>query len=84
MALSHTLAGKGTPPTQLDVTASCTFAPVDGGWKIATMELLVRGQVPGLDKAGFEAAAKEGEKGCPVSNALRNNVAISVKAELSS
>jgi osmotically inducible protein OsmC len=82
MAFSNTLAGKGTPPTHLDVTAACSFAPVEGGWKIASMELSVRGIVPGLDQAGFEAAAKEGEQGCPVSNALRNNVQITVKAQL--
>ncbi len=82
MAFSHTLAGKGTPPTHLDVTATCTFAPADGGFKISAMALQVRGRVPGLDQAGFEAAAKEGERGCPVSNALRNNVEITVKAEL--
>lgn len=82
MALSHTLAGKGTPASNLDVTASCAFAPVEGGWKIATMELSVRGRVPGIDQASFAAAAKEGEQGCPVSNALRNNVQVTVKAEL--
>ena len=84
MAFSHTLAGKGTPPTHLDVTATCAFAPTDAGFKIASMELQVRGSVPGLDQAGFAAAAKEGEQGCPVSNALRNNVEITVKAELAS
>jgi osmotically inducible protein OsmC len=84
MAFSNTLASKGTPATQLDVTAACTFAPVDGGFKIASLDLNVRGQVPGLDQAGFQAAAKEGEQGCPVSNALRNNVQINLTAELQS
>jgi len=46
------------------------------------MALQVRGRVPGLNQAGFEAAAREGEKGCPVSNALRNNVEISLEADL--
>jgi osmotically inducible protein OsmC len=82
MAFSHTLASKGTPATHLDVTATCTFAPAGGGFKISSMALQVRGRVPGLDQAGFEAAAREGEQNCPVSNALRNNVEISVKAEL--
>ncbi len=82
MAFSNTLAKKGTPPTHLDITATCTFAPTDSGFKIASMLLQVRGRVPGLDQAGFEAAAIQGEQGCPVSNALRNNVEITVKAEL--
>ena len=29
------------------------------------------GEVPGLDKAGFEAAAQAGKEGCPVSQALK-------------
>ena len=82
MAFSHTLAGKGTPPTHLDVTAVCSFAPDGGGFKIAGMDLQVRGRVAGLDHAAFAAAAKEGEQNCPVSNALRGNVAITVSAEL--
>ena len=55
MAFSHTLATKGTPSTHLDVTATCTFAPTDGGFKISSMALQVRGRVPGLNQAGFEA-----------------------------
>jgi osmotically inducible protein OsmC len=83
MAFSSTLAKKGTPPTRLEITATCAFTPIaTGGYRIASMELDVRGQVPGIDQAGFEAAAKEGEQGCPVSNALRNNVQINVKAAL--
>jgi osmotically inducible protein OsmC len=38
--------------------------------------------VPGLDQAGFQAAAEQGERGCPISNALRGNVAITVTAKL--
>jgi osmotically inducible protein OsmC len=82
MAFSGILAGKGTPPTKLEVTATSSFAPTDGGFKIDSVELHVRGQVPGMDQAAFEAAAREGEQGCPVSNALRNNVRITVQAEL--
>ncbi len=82
MALSNTLAQRGTPPTRLDVAATCTLDQVGGKPKITTMDLDVRGQVPGLDQAGFEAAAREGELGCPVSNALRNNVEIRVSAQL--
>jgi osmotically inducible protein OsmC len=84
MALSHTLAQAGTPAQQLDVTATCAFEPVGGGFKITTMDLNVRGKVPGLDAAGFEQAARQAEQGCPVSNALRNNVQIQLNAQLES
>lgn len=82
MALSHTLAQAGTPPTRLDVAATCSFEQVEGKFKITTMDLEVHGVVPGLDQAGFEEMARRGEQGCPVSNALRNNVEIRVKAQL--
>lgn len=82
MALSGALARAGTPPTRLEVAAMCTFDQVDGKWKITTMELEVHGAVPGLDQVGFEAAARQGEQGCPVSNALRGNVEIRLAAHL--
>ncbi len=82
MAFSNTLAKAGNPPTRLDVTATCTFVYGEGGAKISTMELDVSGVVPGLDQAEFEKLAQQGEQGCPVSNALRNNVEIRVNAHL--
>jgi osmotically inducible protein OsmC len=84
MAFSHTLAQAGTPAERLSVSATCTFEQVEGGFKISTMDLDARGKVPGLDEAGFEKAAQQAEQGCPVSNALRNNVQIRVNAHLES
>lgn len=84
MAFSHTLAQAGTPADRLVVNASCTFEQVAGGFKITTMDLDVKGKVPGLDEAGFEEAARQAEQGCPVSNALRNNVEIRLNAQLES
>ena len=84
MAFSHALAQAGNPAERLTVDATCTFEQVEGGFKVSTMVLDVRGKVPGLDQAGFEKLAQQAEQGCPVSNALRNNVAISVNAHLES
>ena len=84
MAFSHGLAQAGNPAQQLHVDATCTFEQVESGFKVSTMNLDVRGKVPGLDSAGFEKAAQQAEQGCPVSNALSNNVQISVKASLES
>jgi lipoyl-dependent peroxiredoxin len=84
MAFSHALAQAGTPAERLTVDATCTFEQVGGGFKVSTMVLDVRGKVPGLDQAGFEQTAQQAEQGCPVSNALRNNVAIHVNAQLES
>jgi osmotically inducible protein OsmC len=83
MALSATLARRGTPPVRLHITATCVLDPKEGGGvRVSTMNLHVRGQVPGLDQAGFEEAARAGEQGCPISNAIRNNVTINLTAEL--
>jgi osmotically inducible protein OsmC len=41
-----------------------------------------KGTVPGLDQAAFEAAANAAKDGCPISNALKGNLELSVKATL--
>jgi osmotically inducible protein OsmC len=81
MALSNMLAKAGTPPEQLDTSATVTFVPGTGITKSA---LTVVGKVPGLDEAGFQAKAEEAKEGCPVSNALKNNVELSLDARLQS
>lgn len=82
MALAHGLTEAGTPPTRLTTEATCTFAPAEGGFKIASMELSVTGEVAGIDAAAFAAAAAAAKDGCPVSQALKGNVPITVAAEL--
>jgi osmotically inducible protein OsmC len=82
MAFSATLGRQGTPPERLDVTATASFERADQGFKVSRMRLDVRGRVPGLDQAAFEQAATTAEQGCPISNAIRNNVDISVNATL--
>jgi lipoyl-dependent peroxiredoxin len=84
MAFSNTLAKDGNTPERLTVDATVTFDRVEGGMKVTKSELDVRGKVAGLDQAGFQAAAEKAEKGCPVSNALRGNVEITVQAQLES
>lgn len=82
MSLSNALSQQGNPPTRLEVTATCTVEPQGGGLKITTMRLDVTGEVPGVDQQRFSQIAEEAEKGCPVSNALRGNVQISLTAHL--
>ena len=82
MGLAHGLATSGTPVTKLQVDAVCTLELSASGPKIRSMDLHVRGNVPGVDVATFEKAAQAAEQSCPVSNALRNNVVISVHAQL--
>ncbi len=67
MALSHGLTQGGNPPEELKVTATVGF---QAGVGITGSHLAVEGRVPGLDAAGFEAAAAAAAEGCPVSKAL--------------
>jgi osmotically inducible protein OsmC len=83
MAFSNKLTQEGHPPTQLVVNATCSLDRKQGGGLVITDMLIdVRGRVPGMKSDGFEAMALEAEKQCPVSNALRNNLAIRVHATL--
>jgi osmotically inducible protein OsmC len=82
MALSHGLTEAGTPPGSLDVTAVCTLDQVDGAFRVTGVHLTVEGVVPGLDESGFVEAAQAAKNGCPVSNALNDNVQITLEARL--
>jgi osmotically inducible protein OsmC len=82
MALSFGLANGGTPPERLEVSAQVTFDKVGDGFKVVSSALTVRGRVPGLDAAGFQKAAEGAKDGCPISGALKGNVALSVDAKL--
>ena len=83
MAFSGGLGRAGTPPSSLEVSATVTFDKVGDGWKITASALTVTGSVPGIDAAAFQKAAEAAKDGCPVSSALKGNVALSVDARLS-
>ena len=82
MALSNGLSKAGTPPDKLEVSATVTFEQESGGWKVASSALSVRGTVPGADASAFQEAAEAAKDGCPISGALKGNVALSVEATL--
>lgn len=82
MVMTNTLNQAGHTPKQVQVQAVCTVEFQDGGLKITTMRLHVTADVDGLDQQQFQRMAEEGERACPVSNALRGNVHISVRADL--
>ncbi|CAN5818419.1 OsmC family protein [soil metagenome] len=79
MAFSNGLAKAGNPAASLDVVATATFVPGTG---ITTMHLVVEGDVPGLSETDFQAAAEAAKEGCPVSQALKGNVDVSLEATL--
>jgi lipoyl-dependent peroxiredoxin len=82
MALANGLAQAGHPPTRLETDAVATLDQAEGGFRITSLRLSVRGQVEGIDEEAFRAAAEEAKQVCPVSNALADSVEITLDASL--
>jgi lipoyl-dependent peroxiredoxin len=83
MAFSHTLTQDGTPPQRLHVQATVSLSPKEGGGiQVTASKLEVTGVVSGLDQEAFQRAAETAEQNCPISNALRGNLDITVAASL--
>jgi osmotically inducible protein OsmC len=83
MAFNATLGRRGGKAAHTTVTATVTADKGDAGIKIVKSHLaLVVSGLEGIDASQLTDVAKAGEQGCPVSNALRNNVAITVDARV--
>ena len=82
MALAAGLERAGTPAAQIATRASATLEKVGDAFRITTMRLEVHGRVPGITAGAFQEAAAKAKDGCPVSNALKNNVAFELDAKL--
>jgi lipoyl-dependent peroxiredoxin len=84
MSLSNEIAQAGGTPIALDVQADVTLGPDPaGGFRLTGIKLTVRGEVEGLDEAGFRQAAAVAKAGCPISKAL-TGVEITLDAALES
>jgi lipoyl-dependent peroxiredoxin len=82
MALANGLAQAGTPPQRLESEATATFDQTPDGFRMTTMRLSIRGQVDGLDDEAFRKAAEDAKENCPVSEALKGNVEVTLDAGL--
>ena len=82
MALANGLAQAGHTPTKLETDAQVTLDNTGDGFGITGIHLTVRGEVDGLDEAGFEQAAEEARQNCPVSKALASVPEITLDASL--
>lgn len=83
MALALRLGEHRAQPRRLVVGATVTLDEVDGVPTIVSSALRVRGDVPGLDDAGFRTAVDEAAGLCPVSR-LFAGARITVDAALAS
>src|SRR5215207_4660694 len=71
MQLSGELGAMNATVRSLEVQADVTLLPdPEGGLKVYTIALKVRGDVDGTDQAGFRDAAEAAKVNCPLSKAL--------------
>ncbi|MBK6486865.1 MAG: OsmC family peroxiredoxin [Gemmatimonadetes bacterium] len=82
MALSGALERNGTVATRIETDAACTVEKVGDAFSVTTMKLTVRATVPGVTNEAFQAIVASTKDGCPISKAIKGNVAIEVEATL--
>jgi osmotically inducible protein OsmC len=82
MALAGVLARAGTPPTKLETDAAANFGKTDAGFRMTKIDVRVRGTVEGADEEAFRRAAEDAKENCPVSQALKGNVELTLDAAL--
>jgi osmotically inducible protein OsmC len=84
MVLANTIGKQGGKARRIRVTSTVTGDKSDAGLKVVSSALkaVVEG-LEGIDRAGISELAKNAEKGCPISNAIRGSVSISVDASAS-
>ena len=58
--------------------------PQPSGRRVISSALTVSGSVPGIDAPTFAEIAEVAKNACPISNAIKGNVALSVEATLES
>ena len=83
MAFSHYLTTNYSARNRSTSPRRSASDKEGGGMKVTHSHLTVNGKVQGMDQATFADAAKKAEAECPVSNAYRGNMEITVDAKLS-
>ncbi len=82
MALSHELSSGGHVPERVHASATVNLGPDPaGGFHVASIDITVAADVPGLDEATFQAAVEATRTGCPISK-LYAGTTIGVDATL--
>jgi osmotically inducible protein OsmC len=83
MALNATLGRKGASADRTLVTATVAADKGDAGIKILSSKLSVTAYgLKGLESSQFADVAREAESRCPVSNAYRGSLQITVEANV--
>ena len=81
MALSAELGKAGLTPDSIATSAALTMERLEAGWTVTAIHLDVAANVPGADRARFEAAAQTAKAGCPISRLLNAKITMAAKLE---
>jgi lipoyl-dependent peroxiredoxin len=79
MALSAQLGNAGMTAKKLETTATISLEKVGEGFSITKSHLDLTAEIPGADKAKFDAAVKAAETGCPVSKLFKAEITVNAK-----
>lgn len=82
MALSLGLEKNGTPARKITTDTAVTIDRQGEGFRITSMKLTVRADVPGIAPDTFQQIAQATKTGCPVSQALSAIPKIDLDAKL--
>jgi organic hydroperoxide reductase OsmC/OhrA len=81
MVLTNTISKQGGKVRKVRVTATVTADKSDAGIKVVSSKLTASVEgLQGIEAATLPELATGAEKNCPISNAIRGSVAISVDA----
>ena len=82
MVLTNTIGKQGGKASKVTVTATVTGDKSDAGLKVVSSHLkaTVEG-LEGIEKSKLQELAAGAEKGCPISNAIRGSVNITVETQ---
>ena len=84
MGLAATIGRQGGKAKRLRVTTTVTADKSDAGIKVVSSHLKAHVEgLEGIDATKFEEVAKTAEQRCPISNAIRGNVNITVESQVS-
>ena len=83
MVMAGALGRANASTKRTVVTCTVTADKGDAGIRLTNSKLEITAEgLTGMDPAAFETLAKEKESACPISNALRNSLAIEVVARV--
>jgi osmotically inducible protein OsmC len=81
MALSGKLTTAGSPPEQINTTATVTLEKTDAGMTVTKVHLSTRARGPGITAAQFAEHAEGARAGCPISRLLNATITLDATLE---